>query len=407
MGTVKNLIKIPVFAILKFAAFIQLNKMQCKVIGITGSIGKTSCKDFLYELLKTKYIVRKTPKSLNSESGVPLAILGQESGYSSFTKWSKVFIGVIFTLLFDWRKVDFFVIEMGVDKPGDMSYLLSFIKPYAAIFLSVAPVHTANFSMFTDPLKAIYDEKHKLPLALPQDGILVEASSTELKEIKSCENGLEFTLISDRVVNLRFLNVLGSGFAKTLGAAAVMATKFNIDNAAIQQVAAGFRLPPGRMSLLPGIKNTVIIDSSYNASKYPMLMSLDVLGEFKDRRKIAVFGDMRELGSLAQIEHEEVAKKAVKVVDEIVLVGPLMGDYFMPEALKLGFSKDLLHWFGDSDVAAQFLVNNVVKGGEAILVKGSQNTIYLEKVVYALMLEKEKSGELLCRQDTAWKMIKR
>ena len=452
-------IKSLVLQILRFLAVFQLKKMSGKVIGITGSVGKTTCKDFLFELLKTKYRVKKTPKSLNSESGVPLAILNQESGYSNPFLWLKTFLGIFFTLLFDWGRLDFFVIEMGVDKPGDMEYLLKFIKSSSAIFLGVKPVHTAAFEGFADPLLAIYQEKKKLVEILSKDGIAVlnledefmkddsllletldknEVSAIDIVDssnqarrplaiargrlagrrlagliaisnIFSSASGLEFTLGSGAVgddLRLQFSNVLGQGFALTLGAAAVLAKRLGIGDDVIKQSALNFKLAPGRMNLIKGIKDTIIIDSSYNASKYPMLMALDVLAEFQNRRKVAVLGDMRELGKLSQAEHEEVARKASKIAGEIVLVGPLMKEYFLPMALQGGFPKDKIYWFTDSKEAAQFVQNDLVKGGEAILVKGSQNTIFLERVVYALMLEKEKAKDLLCRQEGSWGKIR-
>jgi len=438
-------IKTWVFQLLRLLAILQLKKMGGRVIGITGSVGKTTCKDFLFDLLKTKYRVKKTPKSLNSESGVPLAILNQESGYSNPLLWLKTFGGIILTLVFDWQRVDFFIIEMGVDKPGDMGYLLSFLKPHLAIFLGVKPVHTAAFEDFENPLWAIYQEKKKLVEVLPKEGkavlnledeflkndsLLLEtlnkngvlaigianspdqtrgplADLNAISDISSSENGLRFNLNEGRSsLGLSFPNVLGNGFALTLGSAIVLAKKLGISDEAIKQSALNFRLAPGRMNLIKGIKDTIIIDSSYNASKYPMLMALDVLAEFCNRHKIAVLGDMRELGQIAKTEHEEVAQKAVLICDEIVLVGPLMKEYFLPMATLGGFPKDRIYWFLDSREAARFVRDDLVKGNEAILVKGSQNTIFLERVVYALMLEKEKSKDLLCRQEEYWGKIR-
>lgn len=438
-------VKSLVLQILRLLAMFQLKKMGGKVISVTGSVGKTTCKDFLFELLKTKYRVKKTPKSLNSESGVPLAILNQESGYSNPLLWLKTFRGIILTLVFDWQRVDFFIIEMGVDKPGDMGYLLSFVKPWASIFLGVKPVHTAAFESFADSLLAIYQEKKKLVEALPKggmavlnledeslknDSLLLESlkknevstigivSSSDqargpladigsINDASSSESGLRFSLNEGgNSLELSLPNVLGNDFALTLGSAIILAKKLGISDEDLRQSALNFKLAPGRMNLIKGIKDTIIIDSSYNASKFPMLMALDVLAEFKSRRKIAVLGDMRELGQMAKNEHEEVAQKAVQISDEIVLVGPLMKQFFLPKALELGFTVDKIHWFDNSKEAARFTQDQLIKGGEAILVKGSQNTIFLERVVFALMLEKEKAKDLLCRQEEYWKKIR-
>jgi UDP-N-acetylmuramoyl-tripeptide--D-alanyl-D-alanine ligase len=89
-------------------------------------------------------------------------------------------------------------------------------------------------------------------------------------------------------------------------------------------------LPPGRMSLFEGINGSTIIDSSYNASRVPVISALKTLREFPGGRKIAVLGDMRELGNESKQEHEEVASSLIKVVDELYCVGPQTQEFVVP-----------------------------------------------------------------------------
>ena len=151
------------------------------------------------------------------------------------------------------------------------------------------------------------------------------------------------------------------------------------------------------MSLFKGIKNTIIIDSSYNASKISTLGALDLLNKIGSKRKrIFVFGDMRELGSQAKIEHEQIAKKILKTVDRLVLIGFLTKKYVLPVVS----SKIPVKWFKNSWLAGDWLKKNI-NGEEIILVKGSQNTIFTEIVVKKLLVNK-KDKTRLCRRGKFW-----
>jgi UDP-N-acetylmuramoyl-tripeptide--D-alanyl-D-alanine ligase len=167
-----------------------------------------------------------------------------------------------------------------------------------------------------------------------------------------------------------------------------------------------YKAPPGRMSLISGINDSYIIDSSYNASQGSVIDALKVLevaGE--GRKKIAVLGDMREIGLESESAHNIVARAAVKVADKIVLVGPLMKDFFIPEARKLGYETDNVLWFENSLLAGNY-VKDIIETGDVILVKGSQNEIYLERVVEELMQDKTDADNLLCRRGEYWDVLR-
>lgn len=199
---------------------------------------------------------------------------------------------------------------------------------------------------------------------------------------------------------------MGPHYAITLGLAIAVGLACKIAfNEAVDALRL-YELPPGRMSLIHGIKGSFIIDSSYNASAEPMMAALDVLDKAKKGvKKISVLGDMRELGEETKYEHERVANKAVEVTDEFVLVGPLMKKFFIPRVLELGFDKSKIHWFENSAQAATF-VHDLIQGGEVVLVKGSQNTIFLERVVEAIMEYPEMANKQLCRRGKYWDGIR-
>jgi len=199
--------------------------------------------------------------------------------------------------------------------------------------------------------------------------------------------------------------VLPKACANNLGLALSTALELGLDiNKAIVSLEKNLVLPPGRTSLLNGINGSKIIDSSYNASPLAVISMLELFDKLAlktKRRKILVFGDMRELGQQSEIEHRAVAKKAIKIANEIILVGGETKKYFLPEALKLGFSNNKVHHFVNTFQAANFLEKQV-SGSDLILVKGSQNTIFLEIIVKVLMKNKSQAGKLLCRQGSFW-----
>jgi UDP-N-acetylmuramoyl-tripeptide--D-alanyl-D-alanine ligase len=163
-----------------------------------------------------------------------------------------------------------------------------------------------------------------------------------------------------------------------------------------------FSLPPSRMSLLKGIHDSTIIDSSYNSSPQPLSDSLMMLKTINAKRKIALLGDMRELGSCAETEHCRAINTACRVCDELVLVGPLMREYGLPIATKLHFQP--IAWFESAEKAGNYL-KGVLQKGDVLLVKGSQNTIFLEMAV-ELLLNHPEDRVLLCRQEGPWKNVK-
>ncbi len=401
-------------------------KKEVVIVGITGSVGKTSTMYATAAALKDSFKVKYSEKA-NSESGIPLNILGLKMKDFSLFDWARVAILSPLTLLVNWQDYDVYVVEMGVDEPTEpknMGYLLKIIQPQIGVFIGVTPVHSMQFEAVVSVvtpgesratpgesavLSAIADEKAKLIANLSKEGYAVlnfgdefvkkRAKLTKAKIIKAEKVSIDFKdCVLPEVYEINF--GLAVGIAEALG---INSKK------AITGIKKYFVLPPGRSSLIKGIKDTLIIDSSYNSSPKAVTTMLDLLdkyGKETKRKKIAVLGDMRELGSQSKIEHEKAARQAVKVADEIVLVGLEMKQYFLPKALKLGFVKSKINAFKTAWQAADFLKGHL-KGKELLLVKGSQNTIFLEIVVKALMVDKSQAQGLLCRRGEFWEKKRR
>ncbi len=426
-------------------------RKKIKIVGITGSAGKTSTMYAVAAALQGGFKI-KFSKKANSESGIPLNILGLRMDDFSLKDWFRVAGLSILKLFSNWQNYDIYVVEMGIDEPTEpknMSYLLKIIRPDIGVFVSVTSVHAMQFEKAlpssTSPtrkqppevLELIADEKAKMISALPKEGYAVlnfndplvkERKKLTLAEVIGVgDNGEAKIVLDDYEANLngtKFVfkvdgnkkeliidEVLPRVFGETFGLAVGVAQGLNVSLAkAIAGIKNNFNLPPGRSNLIKGRQDTYIIDSSYNASPKTMQTMLDLLkkvGQKEKRRTVAVLGDMRELGKQSKQEHQKLAEKALESADKIVTVGPEMKKYFLPES-KI-YLNDRGDKFGEGRVkavdtagqAAEYLKENL-EGQEIILVKGSQNTIFLEIVVKALMADKSQAKKLLCRQSEYW-----
>ena len=157
------------------------------------------------------------------------------------------------------------------------------------------------------------------------------------------------------------------------------------------------------MSVFKGIKDTVLIDSSYNnATLTPILDLLEFVKDIgKQRRRIGIVGDMRELGTMSKSLHEEVARKILETLDVVILIGPLSQQYILPILKKNDFPVYSFLNFTSS----KSTILEITKPKNMILVKGSQNTLFLERAV-EMLLENPKDREKLCRRGDYWDKIR-
>ena len=378
---VKGILARAILEYLKFFAKLRLAQINPTIIGVTGSAGKSSCVAAIEAVLKDKYKV-KTTGTTNSESGIPLAILDLKLVDYSQLDWLRVFVLApvqIIKFLIHTSKFEILVCEMGIDEltpPKNIGYLLTIVKPTVGVFLNVLPVHTQQMKS----VENIAKEKGKLISSLPANGTAVlNASDEEVMKFSKKTVATVVTFKDDLT---------------PIPPAMAVAKVFGLDETqARESLKKNLRMPPGRDTVLAGIYDSMIIDSSYNASPIPMFAALDQLKKVPGKRKVAVLGDMRELGDLAEKYHQLVGHKAVESADQIITVGPLSKAYYQK-------SKKLAGQFDNFHQAGNFL-QSFIKPGDVILFKGSQNTIFLEGAIEMCLKNKSDAAEL-CRRGKFW-----
>ena len=420
---------------LKILAKKILAKYKPEIIGITGSVGKTSTKEAVYTVLAAKLNVRRSAKNYNNEIGVPLTIINADSPGKNIFGWLLVFFKGLKLILFkDKNYPKILVLEMGVDRPGDMQYLNSIVKCKVGVVTRIGPSHLEFF----DSVEKIQQEKGLLIKNIKEQGWTIlnfdDAKTSELvkesqarvityglkegadlralevmfsfekKKNKKDLKGISFKLsYKGSAVPAMLPNVIGyQGIYAALAAAAVGIT-YGMHLVEVSKALHNYVLPRGRMNLIKGVKHTQIVDDSYNSSPQSSLAALDIIKKIsvsRTSRKFAVLGDMLELGVYTEQGHKEVGEYVTLTgINKLILVGERARDIGRG-AKRAGMSSDNIFQFGDSVAAGKFLQERI-KEGDLILVKGSQG-MRMERIMEEIMAEPLKAKELLVRQSEEW-----
>jgi len=415
----KAIFKLIIRGLISFKAKQFLKQHHVQVIGITGSIGKTSTKEAIYTVLKKKFNVHSSQKSFNTEFGLSLAVLQEEeSGFSSVRAWFKILKRVFLTKKVVYQKI---ILEMGADSPGDLKKLIKIASPQISVITNVNPVHM-NDEQFKN-LDAIAKEKSTLIRYLPKAGVaILNYDDKRVRQMETAAFKITYGIHSPAMLmasnikantkDIKFLvtfkdqsenfvvPVIGKFQVYILLPAIAVGLQMGMKLYEIKEALKEFKLPAGRMNPIPGINKSQIIDASYNASPTTMETALDLLDSLKAKRKIAALGTMNELGESSYEAHIEAGIKASKVSDLLILVGK-EGATYKKGAMKAGMPENKIYTFFDSIEAGQWLKNEL-DSGDLILIKGSQNLVRMERLVKAIMKEPLKAEYLLCRQGKAW-----
>lgn len=423
----KKILLWPLQRILKLLARWTIAKYKPGVVGITGSVGKTSTREAVATVLRFDRCVRSAAKNFNNELGLPLAVLGDFKETAGWRSWGHIFFHSLGQLLISKDYPEILVLEYGVDAPGDMRYLLEVVRPQIGILTALGdiPVHVEFFS---GP-EGVLREKAKLISQLPATGFSVlnaddeavrrVADSTRAHTLTfgfSKEADVKISNFSNLItkngtaivfkisfggnaVPVRIEGVVGRSQAYAAAAGAAVGIVFGQNLVKISEALTHYVSPRGRLKIIPGIKKSLIIDDTYNSSPLAALAALETLRDLKPKRAIAVLGDMLELGEYTIKAHTEVGERTPRSADFLITVGS-RAKIIAEAAVKKGLSKKSVVSFNKVEEAGRYL-QNLIRAGDVILVKASQG-VRLEKIVKEVMAEPRRAGELLVRQEPAW-----
>jgi UDP-N-acetylmuramyl pentapeptide synthase len=411
--------------ILKYFAKLMLWRYQPNVVAITGSVGKTSTKEAVASVLRKKFTVRQSHGNYNNELGVPLTILGQNSGGHNFFAWLRVLFQA--KLNFLWTKYPkFLVLEMGTDKPGDIDYLVKLVgKINIAVLTDIGISHMEFFANQADlareKLSIIKNLSPEAYAVLNIDNDLI-AKNVDLTKAKIITYGLstsadlratDYAIIQKNgnwgvnfkinfkgtVVPVFLPNVIGIPPVYSALAAACCGVVMGMNLVDISQALCQFTTPPGRLKIIQGINHTLILDDTYNAAPASVIAALESFGHIASGRKVVVLGTMAELGAAKVDGYKSVAEKIYELKpDELHFVGEDMA--LIKESLeKFGFA-GVIKLYEDSKQAGQAVLESL-KPGDTVLVKGSQAS-RTEKVVKLIMAHPEQAEKLLVRHSKNW-----
>lgn len=367
------------------------DRLDTRVVGVTGSIGKTSAKESIAAVLSQTHTVYRSPGSYNNEIGLPLSLLEADDD------------------------VDVMVLEMGGAYAfGELTLLAGIAQPDVGVVTNVHPVHLERMGT----IEAIAETKTELPASLPADGIAIlngddarvraMASRTRARVLFYGLNennhvradsvttqglkGTSFWLTIDGDRNFVRVPFVGAHGVQVALVALAVGHSFGMH---IAEMLTGLQ-DPGvqvRLMFVQGPNGSQLIDDTYNASTPSVLSALGLLGDVPARRRIAVLGDMRELGRISEDEHRIVGRRAGDMVDVLVTYGE--SARLIAEEARAVMRKGrpvTVHSFGETEKAQLVnLLRQTLANGDIVLFKGSRG-LAMETIVEDLRFERARAA---------------
>ncbi len=355
-------------------------KYNLPTVAVTGSVGKTTTKDMLHAVLSTKYNTLKTEGNFNNEIGLPLTVFRLEKEHEAA------------------------VLEMGMSHFGEIEKLASIARPDVAVITNIGMSHIENLGSREGIFKAkmevtkLFDENNVLIVNGDDDylktvkgntkykvisyGITNPENDVTAKNIRSCGiDGTVFTAVMGGKEYEVTVKAAGEHNVYNALAAICVGTEFNVPMENIIEGIKNFKLTAMRMSV-EEIKGMTVINDCYNASPDSIRAALKVLGSVRDKRRVAILGDVIEMGDFAPDAHRALGKDVYQNAQVLITAGE-NAKYIAEGAKECGMTE--VYSFPKTLAAAEF-AKNFVKSGDAVLVKASRGMHFEE--IYNMITEK-------------------
>ena len=359
----------------------ELKRIGAKVVAVTGSVGKSTTKEMIASVLETTYRVSKTPANHNNDIGMPMAVLG---------------MGL---------DTEVAVLEMGMNHFREIAYLSNIAHPDVAVIINIGTMHIE----FLGSQLGIRQAKMEIVEGMEPSGMLLlngddtllrcldqkpkqrityfgQSEGCSIRAVDAQQDGdiLRFRAEAGKLAIPVELSLEGEHYINDALAAVTVALKLAVPSEKITQGLASFRNISGRQEIIR-TGDITIINDCYNAGPESMAAALGVLGK-RPGRRIAVLGDMLELGDCAQAEHYKVGRIAAEKADIVFAFGPHAGRV-MDGTITGGMAENLCRVFDDRQAMAAAL-KRTAKPGDVILSKGSHG-MHLEQVLEAFLKEEK------------------
>ena len=345
------------------------------VVAVTGSVGKTSTKDIIASVISTKYKTLKTEGNFNNHIGLPLTIL-------------------------KLKDEEALVVEMGMSNLGEISLLTQIAKPTIAVITNIGTAHIGNLGSRENILKA----KLEILEGLDKNGSLIINNDNDMlhmwNEKNKQYNVIDFGISNKSYAMAKEINLEGEGsnyklniennnydvnvpiggepFVYNSLCAVCVGKALNINIENIISGIKNFKLTKNRMEIIK-VNNITIINDCYNANFDSMKAGIENLAKMNAKRKIAILGDMLELGEYSEKLHKAVGKEVAKNnINELIVVGNESKN-IANEAKKCGMNEENIHEFDKNDDVIKYIKSNN-KEEDCILIKASNGMHFIEIV---------------------------
>lgn len=416
----KQLLRSWALKILWWRARKLLEHDQPEIIAVTGSVGKTTTREAIWHLLSGVGLnVRRGEGNMNTEFSLPLAIGGQTKVPRGAWQWLEAILELIFTGTGrKGEKKEILVLEFASEKAGDIAFLAARVPLDIVVFTRFALSHAGP------TLAAVTEEKLSILAGLKKAGqegtVVVNADDEEQKSLRTDRRSLTYgggsatvayghveqttrgtaaTFTYKKESARVQTELLGIHQLSSLAAALAVGVSKGKSLKELARVAETFVAPPGRLKLIAGRKQSILLDDSYNSSPAAALEALKTLKVIgKGRRRVAILGNMNALGEQTVREHIRLGQEVVEQgVDYLIAVGP-NAKRIIRGAREAGLADQHLIDFLKPERLIPRL-DGLIQAKDVVLIKASQDGMFFERVVKALMAHPKEAAKLLVRQD--------